>query len=378
MNSHSGTTLGDQISESTYYALEKMKEQMETPGSSLSKIDEVENIDIENELSEEDVMDLLLGRDSYTLNDLLKINYDKIPFLVEGLIPKNNLSMLVGSSDMGKSTLYTQLVKDLISGEEKFLWREINPKYRRALVISTEDDEIVFSIRIKRQLMGIAPSEEVGNRLTLWPSGRNLIDRLNTFLSANKVDLIVIDAFMDVFHGDMNSGNDTRAYLDQLSELAKKHRTAILIVHHLRKTDKDAVPDKEKVLGSVGIEGKVRSVIFLSRIKNDPDGRGLHIVKGNYIEDGLKTRSDVLLFEKDSLTFTKIDDTERRWVSGVEESKPGVKRDPELVARALALKDEGKTLEEIGKEIGRNKSSVSRMLKRKPIKFMVDKSIVVP
>jgi hypothetical protein len=116
----------------------------------------------------------------------------------------------------------------------------------------------------------------------------------------------------------------------------------------------------------------------MSRVKNDPMKRGLHVVKGNYVDDQAKSRSDVLLFDKETLTFTKIEDIDRKWVTKENVSKPGKKRDPEKVKLAWKLRDEGKTMEDIAKICDVNKSSISRWLQPARVKFTVDESIVVP
>jgi len=370
-----GTTIGDIIPDETAKALAGLKDQVKQ--EELQKeIGEQDTNGDDITTSLEDLTNMELGKTEYTLNDLFKINVEKIPFLLEGLIPKNNLTVLAGPSDVGKSTWYTQLVSRIVTGETSFLWRKLNTTNRNVLIVSTEDDEVVFSIRVKRQLSGEVPTERQGNRLRFWPDGHDLIKRLESFLNHRKVDLIVIDALSDVFKADLHSGNATRDFLGKLSRLAKIHRTSVLVVHHARKTDTDNNPHKDKLLGSVGIEGIARSVLFMSRIKNDPIRRGLHVVKGNYVDDLSKTRSDVLLFEKESLTFVKIDDTDRKWVTSTKDSKPGAKRDPKKVELAWKLRDERKTMEQIAEICGVNKSTVCRWLRPAHVKFIVDESIV--
>jgi archaellum biogenesis ATPase FlaH len=367
--------IGEMIPQNVSDSLQNMKEGLKV--ETRPKDDQgIYDTTLVSETPNVEFNNIELGKEEYTLNDLFKIKLEKIPFLVEDLIPKNNLTILAGPSDVGKSTFYTQLVAELVTGGNTFLWKKLNPNNRRALVVSTEDCEVAFSSRIKCQLQGEVPTEKQGNRLRLWTDGNNLIPRLTNYLDQRNTDLIVIDALSDVFKGDMNSGNATRDFLDKLSNLAKRHRTSILVVHHARKTDKDKNPHKDKLLGSVGIEGKARSVLFMSRIQNDPMKRGLHIVKGNYVNDELKSRADVLLFEKDNWTFVKIDDSQNELL--VNKVKPGVKKDPEKVELARRLRTEGQTLAEIAKIIGTDKSTISRWLKKPRIKFIVDESFVVP
>ena len=86
-------------------------------------------------------------KDEWTLEELLHLNITEIPFLVEKLIPKDTLVVLAGQSEIGKSTLYTQLAIAIVRGDNEFLECKLNAIHKRVLVIRTEDGPIPLSFR---------------------------------------------------------------------------------------------------------------------------------------------------------------------------------------------------------------------------------------
>lgn len=372
------STFSDLLSPEDHVKLKKFRKEAFDCVSAARSNPELSTKNCNDQIQQPTSFGIELGKGEYTMNDLFKIDIDKIPFLVEDFIPDNNLTILAGASDVGKSTFYTQLITRITTDKDDFLGLEIKPTSRNVLLVSTEDDEVALSIRIKRQLEGVVPTIEQGSRLMIWTSGQDLIPRLTKYLSTSKVDLIVIDALGDVFAGGMNQLNDVRRFLDQLTDHCKTHQTAVLIVHHTRKADRGKTPHKDMLLGSTGTEGKARSVLHISRVSGSPNERGLHILKANYLDDDKKSKVTLLGFNKENLTFQNKGPKEGRWKSDEDELKPGLKKNMEKIEQARNLKEEGKSYSEIGKALGVNKSTVSRWLKRKNIVFLVDESFEVP
>jgi RecA-family ATPase len=75
-----------------------------------------------------------------TGEELLKMNVEELPFLLEGIIPTVGVAALGGASDMGKSSLLRQFVIAVVTAQTTFLGFKLNLKHKRALYISTEDD----------------------------------------------------------------------------------------------------------------------------------------------------------------------------------------------------------------------------------------------
>ena len=291
----------------------------------------------------------------YTATELLGRNIDEIPCLLEPILPKVGLCGFAGSSDTGKSSFLRQFSIAVCIGESEFLGFKLISESRRAIYVSTEDDEYAVSYLLnkansERQLN---PGDYAG--LSFIFDTHNLLEKLNDQLSSQKVDLIVIDAFTDLYGKSMNDTNQVRTFLNQYSQLAQKHKCLIIFLHHTGKRTEDLVPSKHNLLGSQGFEAKMRLVIELRNDPAEPDKRHMCIVKANYLPKQYKTESFVLLFNG-NLQFSMTG--EKRLF---EELKSDNK--VEIKERVRSMTREGKTQNEISNELGISQPTVSRYLK---------------
>jgi RecA-family ATPase len=314
---------------------------------------------------------VVMSKDQWTLGELLELKITEIPFLVDKLIPLHSLNVLAGQSERGKSTFYTQLALAIIMGENKFLGCKLNVTHKRVLVISTEDGPIALSFRTNRQLNQVSSIDEFKDRLTFITTQDNLEDRIEKYLEKTSADLIVMDAFADVFTGgDINASNAVRRYLNNYVKFVQRFGCTVLFVHHVGKGRQGNKPEKDQLLGSAGIEGKMRNVLMLSIVN---DQHQLSIAKGNYVNQEDKKIPLYLNFNNETLTFSRADGPAKPEVidqcaiasnvdSGVRR-KPGKQRDMQLWDRAVRLSEEGKTQVAIAKIIGKHKSTICKWLK---------------
>jgi RecA-family ATPase len=305
-----------------------------------------------------------LSKDQFTLEELLELDVTEIPFLVEKLIPKESITFIAGSSDVGKSLFYTQLALLLILDKKEFVGLKINSKHKRVIIVSTEDGAVAISSRIRKQLNGATIETSIRKRMIVLTTSTNLESRIEKLLKEQNTDLVVIDAFADVYGGDINTSNQVRAFLNNFTRLAREYKCAVLIVHHIGKGKEKQGASKSHLLGSVGIEGKARQVIILSQPDLHSSKRHLSIVKGNYVSVEDKKKTIVLDFDSKTLTYNKSEVMYKvgEDIPKQKQTKKGRKRDPELVAKARKLRNEGAKLEAIAKVVGKDKSTVSRWL----------------
>lgn len=309
-------------------------------------------------------------KDEYTLEELLALNITEIPFLVEKLIPKETLVVLAGQSEIGKSTLYTQLALAIVRGDDEFLGCKLNGGNKRVLVVSTEDGPIPLSFRANRQVIQSTIGVEKSRNLKVIFNYDNLENRIINHLEKTHVDLIVIDAFGDVFWGDINASNSVRQFLNKYVSFIQKYKCSILFVHHVCKGNRKQKSEKDQLLGSTGIEGKMRNVLMLSIVN---DQHQLSIAKGNYVNREDKKTPLYLDFDDKSLTFSRADgpakpkesDQSAVASSGAcrAKGKPGRQRDMHLYDQAIQLFNEGKPQVEIAKTIGMDKSTICKWVK---------------
>jgi archaellum biogenesis ATPase FlaH len=221
---------------------------------------------------------------------------DKMP-LIEPIFPCVGVMAVVGTSDTGKSSFLRQLAFAIAYGESNFLGYKINAVHNRALYVTTEDDLGSIKRLLKIQF-GIPEEIEKTERLKFIFDSDDILNRIGNEIAKVPVDLIIIDAFADIFTGQLNANNEVRVFLNAYRELAIKHNCLIIFLHHTGKWTENKEPNKNNSIGSQGFEAKLR---LLVEIRKDPRDRGIRhlcIVKGNYLPDEFKRGSIATRFNE--------------------------------------------------------------------------------
>jgi RecA-family ATPase len=251
----------------------------------------------------------------YSGLNLFSNTSEEIPKLLEPLFPKKGVISLVGSSDTGKSTLLRQLSISIAFGQEDFLGYKINSTTRNVIYVSTEDDAISVGHTLKKQVIGLFKEnhlniiENLNHIKFIFDSNtdtrnpNNILSQINDDLKNIGADLVIIDAFTDVFTGDLNSSTKVREFLQQFSVMADYHNCLFLILHHTGKRTEKFAASKDNVLGSQAFEAKMRALFELKRVPNDETKRCLVITKGNYLSSSIKKQAKVLTFDEEDLLF---------------------------------------------------------------------------
>jgi len=230
-----------------------------------------------------------------------------IPFLVENLLIKQGLSSVVGTSDCGKSTFLRQLAVSVVAKHDYFLDFKINATHNAGIYVSTEDDELSLNYLLNKQNQEfrLEPTE-LSDLIFIFDS-TNLLEKLEEVLQRKGLDFIIIDAFADLFSGNLNQTNDVRCFLESYNILAKKYHCAIIFLHHTGKRTETLEPSKNNVIGSQGYEAKMRLLLELRPDYVDNSKRHLCILKANYIPKHLKDKSYVLNFSE-NMVFANTGD----------------------------------------------------------------------
>lgn len=288
--------------------------------------------------------------------DLLGDELDEIPKLIDPIFHRVGLAALIGSSDTGKSSLLRQLAISVVTGKDFLGWK-VGPVYKRAYYVSTEDDKMAISYLLKKQNndYGFTP-EQLENLIYIFETD-NLIHNLEKELSQKPADIIIIDAFADVFTGQLYETNRVRAFLNDYSQLAQKYGCLVIFLHHTNKRSDNLEPSKHNALGSQGFEAKMRFMIELKSDTQSVNQKHFCIVKGNYLSHQFKTHSFDLQFT-DNLTFNNLQTrTHYDLLTQNKERRETIEYEYDEI---MKLKNEGLTLNEIGLELGISQSSVSK------------------
>ncbi|TCK82896.1 AAA family ATPase [Albibacterium bauzanense] len=237
--------------------------------------------------------------------DLYNRNIKELPKLLGELIPKVGIILLAGSSDTGKSIFARDLLLSLVLNKAEFIGFPFAENlFRKAIIVCTEDDDLAISYLIRKQLQD--ESEELKllclqNLYFLFDS-ENLIDRLNSILTKDRIDIIKIDTLGDLVN-DIKDNGETRKLLSSMKKLAMNYQCLILLMHHTNKRTESLVPNKSNIQGAGGLEQKCRLVLELRNDLNDSNLKHLSVLKGNYLGAEYKHSSFVLECDPLSLTF---------------------------------------------------------------------------
>jgi hypothetical protein len=226
-------------------------------------------------------------------SELMARNIEKIQMLYDGLILSAGTWAIVGASDTCKSMILRQLAMCVAGGRE-FLGRAFNGKHRSVIIVCTEDDDQSTTVFLKMQNKTLQLSVEEQGRIRLIFDTTDLRAKLEEELKRCPTDLIIIDAFADLYSGDLNQNNQVRNFMNDFDTLAKNHKCSLCFLHHTGKRTEELVPSKNNSIGSQGFEAKARAVMELRKDASDESLRHLCIVKGNYFPDDIKTSSMVL------------------------------------------------------------------------------------
>ena len=191
---------------------------------------------------------------------------------------------------------------------------------------------------------------------------KDVIESITQLLETESIDLIIVDAYSDVFEEDMNHANKVRQFLTEYGKLADQYGCAILFMHHYGKGDRTKA--KHKILGSAGFEQKMRSILSLDR---KDDQSFLKTIKNNYLSHDEGNSADHLLLG-DDLLFTKI----ASFDSGAERAPKRTKLDIvmedhrevliEVQSGNLSYKDAIELLNDLG--ISVSEGTIGRAMKR--------------
>lgn len=227
-------------------------------------------------------------------SDLLRKEVTEIPMLFAPVFSAVGVSVLAGMSDAGKSMLLRNMAICVTTGRDFLSWKYQGTR-RSCIFVSTEDDEEATSFLLHSHNSTYQDEAEGWGGLRFIFSNENIVEKLDVELSIEPADLVVVDAYSDVFDGkEQNSAAQVRDFINPYKELAKKHQCHVLFLHHTGKGKEDFAPSKNNFVGSQSLEAAVRLGIELRADKNDPDLRHFCIVKGNYLGRNFKDASFVL------------------------------------------------------------------------------------
>ena len=200
-------------------------------------------------------------------------------WIVPGLIPDRNVTLLAGDGGTGKSLLALQLAVAVALGNVKWIGQSVTGG--RALYLSAEDetDEVhrrLFDINADYNchfadlknleivplagqdavLAAPAVRTEIIQATPLW---QQLIQLIKT----HRPKLVILDTLADLFAGNESSRPQARQFISLLRGVALKYDLAFVVLSHPSLT---GLASGTGSAGSTGWGNSVRSRLYFSRI----------------------------------------------------------------------------------------------------------------
>jgi hypothetical protein len=268
-----------------------------------------------------------------TARDLQRKRFNPIRYAVEGYLPEG-LTILGGKPKMGKSFMGLNLGVAKANGGEAIGEVPVTPG--RAVILALEDNERRTHKRLEQMLGGALWPEKL-ELFYEWPRiGEGCEEALNRYLDAHPdTELIVIDTLKMIkprTNGNRNAYDVDYEAVRPLLEIANKRHVAILVIHHLRKSEADDPLDE--ISGSTGLTGGVDGVMVLTRERGDADA--FLYVTGRDIEEDRKV---ALTFDSYNATWQlRGDAAEYQLSKSRREIIEALKGEPPLSCKAIAEK----------------------------------------
>jgi len=201
----------------------------------------------------------------------------KLQWLVDGLIPADGHTAVVGKPKSGKSTFIRNLIASVVKGC-KFLGRSVDLPENTGRVFYLHLDRKDQDWRVARDLRELGIKKDDSSRIILRTAAHmtasTFEDRL-VWLRKEVVDakpnLVVIDLLWQFVRA--KNSNDYNAVLDGINTLqdalrASGYRGALVVAIHGRKAV-STTDQFDDILGSTGQRGSFSTIIMLTNRRNE-------------------------------------------------------------------------------------------------------------
>ena len=211
------------------------------------------------------------------------VTQHKVEWLWYPYIPYGKLTILQGDPGEGKSTFILNVAALLTRGKDMPDGFRV-PEAQR-VVYQTAEDNIADTVKPRLVAAG-ADCDKVAYivddefPLTLED------DRIEKVIEQTGARLFILDPLQGYLSqdSDMTNAGRMRSQLKRLADIASRHRCAVVIVGHMNKASGEK--HLYRGLGSIDIAAIARSVLMISRDKENPTIRYMFPVKSSLAPEG--------------------------------------------------------------------------------------------
>ena len=211
------------------------------------------------------------------------VTQHKVEWLWYPYIPYGKLTILQGDPGEGKSTFILNIAALLTRGKPMPDGYKVSEPQR--VVYQSAEDNIADTVKPRLVAAGadcdkVAYIVDEDYPLTLEDV------RIEKILQQTGARLFILDPLQGYLSqdSDMTNAGRMRSQLKGLVDIASKYRCAVVIVGHMNKSSGEK--NLYRGLGSIDIAAIARSVLMISRDKDDPSVRYMFPVKSSLAPEG--------------------------------------------------------------------------------------------
>ncbi len=276
------------------------------------------------------------------LPTFLARKYPKPPWLINGVLAEQSVTVLGGEPKVSKTWAGLELGLSLAAGKLAFGEFEV-PAPRPVVFFLVEDDARSAANRIRSLAAGKGISHDalqhghIRCRQALnIQDDKQLAQLIQAVTAIPEVAMIYLDPMRDLHLGDENSSADMADVMGRLRKLRDETNASVVFAHHTGKSS-DSTKDRrpgQKLRGSGAIHGAIDSGLYLYGL--DTDGQSYWSNSAEVEMKGFKGAGcfDVRLEVKDS------PDGEAIWARWTFEKAEGAAERKILAAAAAAFPEE--------------------------------------
>ena len=224
-----------------------------------------------------------MDKNSFQYEYFSSVKQHKVEWLWYPYIPYGKLTILQGDPGEGKSTFILNIAALLTRGKDMPDGFRVSAPQR--VVYQTAEDNIADTVKPRLisadadcNMVAYIVDEDMP--LTLED------DRIEKILQQTGARLFILDPLQGYLSqdSDMCNAGRMRSQLKKLVDLAAKYRCAVVIVGHMNKASGEK--NLYRGLGSIDIAAIARSVLMITRDKDNPSVRYMFPVKSSLAPEG--------------------------------------------------------------------------------------------
>lgn len=202
-----------------------------------------------------------------TAKELLEIDYPPQQWVIDRFLPDGGITLIVGEAGTLKSFICLYLTRQVITQEKLFGHFEVY-KTCRVLIIDKENK----LRRIQKRLKGLNFPDTEDVFFLAYPDSfsfenKEFMNYLKKFIAEEKIDLVILDSFVDMFTGNENSSGDTAQAINAMRSLSPT-ATFALIHHDSKPVPKLVRTAAQKTRGSSNIIAQVDAQFYFEKGKD--------------------------------------------------------------------------------------------------------------